>query len=127
VQNPELSAKERKALEILKREEENAQGDLFAPSEKSLPKRRLFALPPTISSSALFIARLRRKFTNMKTPCRSKSFVAERSIALKKLDIAKPHEVGISRRRSITKLAAYLGGQRTYPRASALSEFRFTI
>jgi hypothetical protein len=31
VQNPELSSKERRALEILKREEENEQGDLFAP------------------------------------------------------------------------------------------------
>ena len=36
VQNPELSAKERKALEILKREEENLQGDLFAPTEEEL-------------------------------------------------------------------------------------------
>src|SRR5205814_3041979 len=36
VQNPELSGKERRALEILKREEENAQGDLFAPSEEEL-------------------------------------------------------------------------------------------
>jgi hypothetical protein len=36
VQNPELSAKERRVLEILKREEENAQGDLFAPSEEEL-------------------------------------------------------------------------------------------
>ena len=36
VQNPELSAKERRALEILKREEENLQGDLFAPTEEEL-------------------------------------------------------------------------------------------
>ena len=36
VQNPELSAKERKALEILKREEESLQGDLFAPTEEEL-------------------------------------------------------------------------------------------
>src|SRR5258708_4940263 len=36
VQNPELTAKERRALEILKREEENEQGDLFAPSPEEL-------------------------------------------------------------------------------------------
>ncbi len=36
VQNPELSARERRALEILKREEESAQGDLFAPTEEEL-------------------------------------------------------------------------------------------
>jgi hypothetical protein len=36
VQNPELTAKERKALEILKREEESLQGDLFAPTNEEL-------------------------------------------------------------------------------------------
>src|SRR5579872_846164 len=36
VQNPELSVRERKALEILKREEESLQGDLFAPTEEEL-------------------------------------------------------------------------------------------
>jgi hypothetical protein len=36
VQNPELSAKERRALEILKSEEESLQGDLFAPTEEEL-------------------------------------------------------------------------------------------
>ena len=36
VQNPGLSARERRALEILKREEESAQGDLFAPTEEEL-------------------------------------------------------------------------------------------
>jgi len=36
VENPGLSAKERRALEILKREEESAQGDLFAPSAEEL-------------------------------------------------------------------------------------------
>lgn len=36
VQNPELSARERKALEILKQEEESLQGDLFAPTEEEL-------------------------------------------------------------------------------------------
>jgi hypothetical protein len=36
VQNPELSARERRALEILKREEESLQGDLFAPTEEEL-------------------------------------------------------------------------------------------
>lgn len=34
VQNPELSARERRALEILEREEEDLQGDLFAPTEE---------------------------------------------------------------------------------------------
>ncbi len=36
VENPGLSAKERRALQILKREEENAQFDLFAPTEEEL-------------------------------------------------------------------------------------------
>ncbi len=34
VQNPELSTKERRALEVLKLEEENMQGELFAPTEE---------------------------------------------------------------------------------------------
>ena len=56
VQNPELSAKERRALEILKREEENLQGDLFAPTEEELGggggaphDRRRPALPLVLS------------------------------------------------------------------------------
>lgn len=36
VQNPELTAKERRALEVLKREEEDKQGDLFAPTPEEL-------------------------------------------------------------------------------------------
>jgi hypothetical protein len=36
VENPGLSARERRALEILKQEEESAQFDLFAPSEEDL-------------------------------------------------------------------------------------------
>jgi hypothetical protein len=36
VENPGLSAKERRALEILKREEESIQGDLFAPTAEEM-------------------------------------------------------------------------------------------
>jgi hypothetical protein len=40
VENPGLSAKERRALQILKREEENAQFDLFAPTPRRTRRSR---------------------------------------------------------------------------------------
>lgn len=56
VQNPELSARERRALEILKREEKSAQGDLFN-RKKSWPRPKRCARRRRTCCSARFIGR----------------------------------------------------------------------
>jgi hypothetical protein len=45
VQNPELTVKERRSLEILKREEESEQGDLFAPTPEELAEADALRTP----------------------------------------------------------------------------------
>ena len=128
VQNPELSAKERRALEILKSEEESLQGDLFAPTEEELAEAEALR---TTAEDLLF-----RSFYRA---LKAKVHKYENAVPVQVLrrgtidppwktpGTVKPHELGTLRRRYTTRPAACPGARRICPMGSASSGCRSII
>jgi hypothetical protein len=126
VENPGLSAKERRALEILKREEESIQGDLFAPTAEEMAEAETLRTTAEDLLFRTFYRAVKAKVHKTITPFPCRYSGAARWSATTTPGIARRRVPGISRPRSTTRPTACRGGRPTFRRESASSASRST-